>query len=471
MRYDNRKIMSLWAMLADLAVVLLCLIISYVVCDVVFGTLTASALVEFDEYVIIVILGYIFSYPICGNYHEFVTRGAGEEFVSVLKSQIVMLGVASVTLIITKNSMIESRYMYIVQFATTSVMIYVERLLLKKLLKRVYGSAKVATLVTLVAEYGHIETLLDNLADRWDYQIQGIIITDRNLVGSQIRGCQVVADADTMMDWIRKTPTDEVIMDFSRMDNVDSSVVEEMEDMGITVHISLPYLDKFKNYSEKVTVFKHYVALTLSAKNNSNYEKLFVKRIVDIIIGLIGTIISIPIIVIVAIPLYIESPGPIFFKQTRIGLNGRRFRIYKLRSMYPDAEVRKAELMAQNEMDGLMFKMKKDPRITKVGRFIRATSIDELPQFFNILKGDMSVVGTRPPTEEEFLQYKNHHRRRLSMKPGLTGLWQVSGRSDITDFEEVVRLDVRYIDTWSMMNDLKIILKTFKVVFLRAGSR
>lgn len=139
--------------------------------------------------------------------------------------------------------------------------------------------------------------------------------------------------------------------------------------------------------------------------------------------------------------------------------------------MYMDAEERKKELMEKNEMKGLMFKMKDDPRVTKVGKFIRATSIDELPQFFNVLKGDMSLVGTRPPTVDEFQQYKGYHKRRLSIKPGITGMWQVSGRSDIEDFEEVVRLDLKYIDNWSLSLDIKIILKTCIAVFQRAGAR
>ena len=176
------------------------------------------------------------------------------------------------------------------------------------------------------------------------------------------------------------------------------------------------------------------------------------------------------IILIVAIPLKIESPGPLIFKQQRVGKNGRIFNIYKLRSMYQDAEERKKALMEQNKMDGHMFKMDNDPRITKVGKFIRKTSIDELPQFWNVLKGDMSLVGTRPPTVDEFEKYESHHKRRLSMKPGITGKWQVSGRSDIQDFEEVVKLDCEYIDEWSPFLDIQILFKTVGVVLTHKGA-
>ena len=167
----------------------------------------------------------------------------------------------------------------------------------------------------------------------------------------------------------------------------------------------------------------------------------------------------------------LDSPGPVFFAQKRVGRNGRIFKMYKFRSMYIDAEERKKELMAQNEMNGLMFKMEDDPRITKVGKFLRKTSLDEFPQFINILKGDMSLVGTRPPTLDEFEQYKTYHKKRLSFRPGLTGMWQVSGRSDITDFEEIVRLDVEYINNWSVSLDIKILIKTVLAVFTESGAR
>ena len=189
------------------------------------------------------------------------------------------------------------------------------------------------------------------------------------------------------------------------------------------------------------------------------------------------------IFLVVGPMIYIASPGPIFFSQERVGKNGRKFKIYKFRSMYMDAEERKAELMDKNKLgDGKMFKMDFDPRVignkvlpdgthkTGIGDFIRRTSLDEFPQFFNVLKGDMSIVGTRPPLISETNLYELHHRVRLAIKPGITGMWQVSGRSDITNFEEVVRLDKEYISNWNIGLDIKILLKTVLVVFKRDGS-
>ncbi|MBQ8913965.1 MAG: sugar transferase, partial [Lachnospiraceae bacterium] len=195
-----------------------------------------------------------------------------------------------------------------------------------------------------------------------------------------------------------------------------------------------------------------------------------IKRLMDIVISIPGIIATGILFIILGPIIYIQSPGPIFFKQVRVGKNGRKFKIYKFRSMYMDAEERKKELMEQNKMQGLMFKMDDDPRITPIGKFIRKTSLDEFPQFINIFKGDMSLVGTRPPTVDEVEKYEEHHKSRLAIKPGLTGLWQVSGRSDITDFEEIVKLDNEYIRNFSLSFDIKIILKTIGVVFKRKGS-
>ena len=201
-------------------------------------------------------------------------------------------------------------------------------------------------------------------------------------------------------------------------------------------------------------------------------RQMFLKRTLDVIGGVIGLIITGFLCVVLGPIIYLKSPGPIFFKQERIGENGRRFYIYKFRSMYLDAEERKKELMAkQNIKNAKMFKMENDPRIIKgIGNFIRSHSLDEFPQFWNVLKGDMSLVGTRPPTPDEWENYEQHHRTRLAVKPGITGAWQVGGRSKITNFEEVVQLDVDYIKHWSLWKDLKIIFKTIGVVIKKKGA-
>lgn len=196
-------------------------------------------------------------------------------------------------------------------------------------------------------------------------------------------------------------------------------------------------------------------------------DQLLFKRIFDVFGGLIGLIVLVVSYPVLAVLIKLNSPGPVFFKQVRVGRNGKRFIIYKYRTMAIDAEQRKKELLAKNELDGAVFKIKNDPRITPIGKFMRKFSLDELPQFINVLKGEMGLVGTRPPTPDEVCQYQKWHHRRISIRPGLTGLWQVSGRNRISNFDEIVKLDLNYIDSWSIWLDIKIIFKTIFVLLKR----
>ena len=192
------------------------------------------------------------------------------------------------------------------------------------------------------------------------------------------------------------------------------------------------------------------------------------KRLLDIIGALVGLAITAVLAIPIAIAIQLEHPGPIFYSQIRCGLNGKPFRLWKFRSMVVDAH--HLQHLVENQAKGNIFKNKNDPRVTRVGRFLRCTSLDELPQFWNVLKGDMSLVGTRPPTLEEVRSYQKHHWERLNIKPGMTGEWQAHGRSSVTDFEEIVRMDIAYQQKWSLAYDLKLILKTILVVVCKDGA-
>lgn len=246
--------------------------------------------------------------------------------------------------------------------------------------------------------------------------------------------------------------------------------IDLCEDMGVTLRLIVDFYEsKSDSYVSSVGT---YPIITYHTISLNVYEQVL-KRSIDMLGGLIGIILFSPIMLITTIAIKLDSPGPVIFKQKRVGQNGREFSIYKFRSMHTDAEARKAELMKRNEIQGesgCMFKMKNDPRVTRVGKFIRKYSIDEFPQFFNVLKGDMSLVGTRPPTLDEVSMYKRNQWRRISIKPGLTGMWQVNGRSNICSFEEVVKMDVFYIDNWSLTLDLKIIFKTIQVLINSRGA-
>lgn len=284
----------------------------------------------------------------------------------------------------------------------------------------------------------------------------------------------VLGYVDDLEDIIRNKEVDQIY--FMQKSNESISEIQEYIDicmeMGVTVKVVIdsgsPYVMQKTN--SFVSSIGTYPVVTYHTITLNNYEQML-KRAMDIIISIVAIIIASPIMLITAIAVKLDSPGPAIFAQNRVGQNGRTFKLYKFRSMYMDAEERKKDLLAQNEIQGgIMFKMKNDPRVTKVGKFIRKTSIDELPQLFNVLKGSMSLVGTRPPTLDEVAKYKKGQWRRISIKPGITGMWQVSGRSNIDDFDKIVELDLKYIDNWTIWLDIKILFKTVGVIFKNDGA-
>ncbi|MDE7360095.1 MAG: sugar transferase [Lachnospiraceae bacterium] len=317
-----------------------------------------------------------------------------------------------------------------------------------------------------------MEKTLSKLKEAMDinYEIVALACVDRDRKGETVEGIPVNANRENVLSMARQMPLDEVFISLPDEDMAYvKHIIYDLESMGVACHYNIDIIER-PSKEVRVGSFAGFTVVTYSI-NHFDYRRMVVKRLIDIVGGLAGCLITVVITPFVAAAIKLDSPGPALFAQTRIGKNGRRFKIYKFRSMYTDAEARKKELEAQNEMQGLMFKMENDPRITKVGKFIRKTSIDELPQFFNIVRGDMSLVGTRPPTEGEFEQYNSHYRRRISMTPGLTGLWQISGRSEIVDFDEVVKLDLEYIDNWTLGLDIKILLQTVWVVLTGRGSK
>lgn len=326
-------------------------------------------------------------------------------------------------------------------------------------------------IVTIKSKSKNLINIINNIKGK---KIQGICILDQDLRGNYIDNVLVKSYISDLIKWIQLEAVDEVVIDipYNIYEKIEDTI-KDIKSMGVTIYLNIDEIDKFNKYykeNKKVIQFGENTVVTISL---SNQNKIVdgLRRLIDIIGSIVGLIISVPIIAVIAIPLKLESEGPLFFKQERVGKNGKIFIIYKLRSMYNDAEQKKQALMKQNEMKGLMFKIKDDPRITKVGKFIRKTSIDELPQFWNVLKGDMSLVGTRPPTLDEYQNYKPYHKRRLSIKPGITGIWQISGRNDIEDFEDVVKMDLKYIDEWSLGMEFKILLKTIVIVLNLKGAR
>lgn len=312
---------------------------------------------------------------------------------------------------------------------------------------------------------GHIVSNLLDSQVSWGHQVVGRLTTSSQRQQSD----HDLGTIEQLPKIIREKAVDEVIfaMDGDRSVNL-SEYLNFCKQVGVSVKI-LPAMWDQGEHGLSVESLQGIPFFTMqSASFNAN--GIMYKRVLDIVGGIIGFFIFLIIFPFVAAAIKLDSLGSVIFRQKRMGQNGRIFNLYKFRSMYQDAESRKQALMDKNEMDGLMFKLKDDPRITKVGRFLRKTSLDEFPQFINVLKGEMSLVGTRPPTLDEVEQYEPHHLKRISAKPGITGLWQVSGRNKITDFDKIVELDCRYLDKWRFFDDIKILFLTVVTVLKRKGA-
>lgn len=419
------------------------------------------------------------------GYSGILRRGYLKEMKDVVYHNAIIMAVLFVYLFLIHQANNVSRIVILIFFVMDTILMYISHIAFKKFyaVRKNYDNAKENMLLVVSSDMA-ADTInkISNGPDK-RFEIVGIALTDvmdiKESDIDEIEGIPVVADANSVYEYARANVINDV---FIRVSGVNSFVVEGMAygflNMGIKVHINVEFLTHALPNAGFETINE--VAVVTTSINQVSPVGAFAKRALDICAGLVGCLVTGILFIFVAPAIKIADPnGPIFFCQLRAGKNGKPFKFYKFRSMYSDAEERKKELTEQNKMDGLMFKMDADPRIigsgkdgTKkgLGHFLRATSIDEFPNFYSILKGDMSLVGTRPPTMDEYEQYEAHHKSRLATKPGLTGMWQISGRSDMTDFEEIVKLDNEYIMNWSFGLDIKIILKTFLVVIARKGS-
>lgn len=414
----------------------------------------------------------------CESFKNILKRGIYLEFSATVKHVCMIVLIASFYLFVMQEGEIYSRLTMLLMGGIYVGLSYIARVIWKYHLKRRGIDGKSDRSLMILTSESMIGTVIANIRSSQyrNFQVTGIALMDGDdsRIRTVVDGVKIVANRSTVLEYVCREWVDEVFVNLPRDMEVPEDILNEFINMGITVHLKLILMAELEGQKRVVERLGPYTVLT-SSINMATLKQLIYKRVLDIAGGFAGCLITALLFLFIAPLIYIQSPGPIFFSQVRVGKNGRKFKIYKFRSMYLDAEERKKELMEQNRIkDGMMFKMNHDPRIiggeNGIGAFIRKTSIDEFPQFWNVLKGDMSLVGTRPPTVDEWEKYDLHHRVRLAIKPGITGMWQVSGRSDITDFEEVVKLDKEYITGWSFGLDLKILCKTVLVVVGRVGA-
>lgn len=410
-------------------------------------------------------------------------RGYYKEMAQTIKHVCLVVAVVAMYIFSVQVGAVYSRITFFLLSVYYTIISYVTRLAWKKYIlhrKKDIISAAIFFITTSDRAEWVIERYRKNsITGRL---IQGLCLLDTDSVGQIISDVPVVTSRDTVLKYLRNKWVDEVFISVPETYPHPAELISAIADMGMVVHVEMEQLNVEQWQYQIIQKLAGTTVRTVSMTMLTPLQSLL-KRTLDIVGGLVGCVLTLILAVVIAPMIYIKSPGPIFFTQTRVGKNGKRFKMYKFRSMYMDAEERKAELMAQNRVQGgLMFKLEYDPRIIGceklpdgtikkgIGNFIRDYSLDEFPQFFNVLKGDLSLCGTRPPMVDEWEKYELHHRARLAIKPGITGLWQISGRSNITDFEQVVELDKKYIREWSMGLDFRILLQTVKVVLGKEGS-
>lgn len=464
----------------DLLCIQLAFYISYVVRQ---GDWNPYAVTLYRNMAVFVELADILLIFLFESYKSVLKRGYYIEMTSSMKQTIMLVLISSLYLFTVQDGTKYSRIALFLMGAFYFALTYVSRLVWKAILRKRMKTGGDSSLV-IVTTSNIAQKVVKNVKEKnyGMYQINGVVVLDKKMVGENIEGIPVVANAEDASECLCQMWVDEVFVNVDESTSYPKELIDNCTKMGLTIHLNLAKISEHAGGKQSVERIGDYTVLTTSL-NFMSPRQAFMKRMMDIAAGLAGCIATGIIFLFIAPVIYISSPGPIFFTQERVGQNGKIFKMYKFRSMYMDAEERKKELMKENKMSSnLMFKMDFDPRIignkilpdgtkkTGIGQFIRSTSLDEFPQFLNVLLGQMSLVGFRPALKSEYEEYDFHHRARIAMKPGITGMWQVSGRSDITDFEEVVRLDTEYIRNWSMGLDFRILFKTVKTVLHRDGS-
>lgn len=424
---------------------------------------------------------HFFVYPFVGFYESVRVKPITSIVWMVLKALVIEFFVLSSAVFILQVKT-TSRTLFALYIVLNYSLVLVEKLSIRIVLsgirRRGYNFRQVlivglgesaANVIRVLKKNHHWGYLPCGLLDPQKQVVQTAVSVETENKITQVEGVPVIGTTDELEQVLQNRAIDEV---FFALDKFDTTTlidqIQLCEKLGIPARFSLawfhlPLSKVMFSHVDQLPVLTFYTTLMTPIEAS-------MKRMIDVMVSLVGLLITGILYPWISYRIKKESPGPVIFKQVRVGENGRRFTCYKFRTMHLDAEELKKGLMNDNVMDGPMFKLENDPRVFLFGEFIRRTSLDELPQFFNIFRGDMSVVGTRPPTPDEVSQYAVQYRRRLSIRPGLTGLWQVSGRSQIRKFEDVLAMDLQYIDEWSIWLDVKIIFKTIWVTLFRRGA-
>lgn len=410
---------------------------------------------------------HVISYYISDYSKNFKYRSLSEELIQSLKYTLVYFLLACIVFpLLAPDLPYLSIYNLLWIVGGNTLLILVLNLFIRKIWKFLSRKKKYTQRILLVTTRARVDRVLNQLSTyEYGYVSAVCIADDEPFEPSNF----TVVTLDNLVTYATISVVDQVVINLPSESFLIADFISQFEIMGLPVAVNIATLDFVTNSEKAIQRFGNSSVVNFSTTFYRSSD-IALKRVIDIIGSLFGLMIC-GMVSIFLVPLIKGDGGPAIFAQDRVGRNGRVFKFYKFRSMRVDAEKIKKDLMSQNQMQGGMFKIENDPRVTKIGHFIRKTSLDELPQFWNVLKGDMSLVGTRPPTLDEYMKYTPEQKRRLSFKPGITGLWQISGRSNIKNFDEVVKLDVTYLDGWTIWKDIEILLKTIKVVVMKDGAK
>ena len=422
---------------------------------------------DIHEHILFLMVVHVISYYISDYSKKFKYRSLAEELIQTIKYELVYLLLSVVVFpLLAPDLSYLSIYNLIWIVGVNTIFILVLNILIRKVWKFLSRQKKYTQRILLVTTRARVERVLKQLSTyEYGYVSAVCIVEDEPFEASNF----TVVTLDNLVTYATRSVVDQVVINLPSENFLIADFVSQFEMMGLPVAVNIAALEFVTNSEKAIQRFGNSSVVNFSTTFYRSSD-VALKRMMDIIGSLFGLVIC-GIVSIFLVPLIKKDGGPAIFAQDRVGRNGRIFKFYKFRSMRVDAEEIKKDLMSQNQMKGGMFKIENDPRVTKIGHFIRKTSLDELPQFWNVLKGDMSLVGTRPPTLDEYMKYTPEQKRRLSFKPGITGLWQISGRSNITNFDDVVKLDITYLDGWTIWKDIEILLKTIKVVFMKNGAK
>lgn len=422
---------------------------------------------NFHEHILFLMVVHVISYYISDYSKNFKYRSLSEELIQSLKYTLVYFLLACIVFpLLAPDLPYLSIYNLLWIVGGNTLLILVLNLFIRKVWKFLSRKKKYTQRILLVTTRARVDRVLNQLSTyEYGYVSAVCIADDEPFEPSNF----TVVTLDNLVTYATISVVDQVVIILPSESFLIADFISQFEIMGLPVAVNIATLDFVTNSEKAIQRFGNSSVVNFSTTFYRSSD-IALKRVIDIIGSLFGLMIC-GMVSIFLVPLIKGDGGPAIFAQDRVGRNGRVFKFYKFRSMRVDAEKIKKDLMSQNQMQGGMFKIENDPRVTKIGHFIRKTSLDELPQFWNVLKGDMSLVGTRPPTLDEYMKYTPEQKRRLSFKPGITGLWQISGRSNIKNFDEVVKLDVTYLDGWTIWKDIEILLKTIKVVVMKDGAK